>query len=743
MRPNIGIPVVRSNLYLSLMNGTVVTETDHPRPQGAEIAMLAIVLAAGAVLRAWNLSWGLPDVFEEATPFMVARTFWGGVGGTIGFRPDFFHYPALSFYLHFLVQGAQYLAGALTGQFPTIDAFRGQLETNPGGFMLAARSLSLLFDIGTVALGWLTARRMFGRAAALGTALLLAFNPILLEGATGVNVDVILTFFLVLALHQSLKLPGSGTARPFILTGIVIGLAASTKYTGALFLVLPALVIAASGLARRDGGPHHGRSTAGRALLVPLSAGLVFMALNPYILIDPQGFLRDFTYEQYHMSYGHLGLDASRTTGDFYLFGTLVPRLGLMFVAGAAAGAVISFARKHVGGISLFITALTYLVVISTWVMRAERYLLPAVPFLTILCAAGCVRAAGGASALLSRFFPGRNPGQKPLFTAMSLTVLAIGAALIVPVGESVAYLVESGRTDTRTVAREWIAENVAPGSVITSGPFGISFPPDRQVLYIPFVATGSEATAPFYDVRWYEDFELLIASDYDYGRYSREPDRFRDLLKFYDDLRSGWKLLAEIPSDSLHRGPTLWFYTPGTTGQAAEFDRSLLSRLSTVSDSALVSRFAQNLSGALYARGRLRKCEQILEAGLRFDPGNLALTRIRAYMLYKEERFTEAGELLTRAVREWGESYDLLSLHGDILLRTGDPDGAEKLLLRARDLRPGSPLPYTLLIGIYSERRDTASLIRTLERYRSIAPSETGESARIGGWIDSLRTGR
>jgi len=394
---------------------------------------------------------------------------------------------------------------------------------------------------------------------------------------------------------------------------------------------------------------------------------------------------------------------------------------------------VTTIAKRETGGIGAVLMLVVYVAVISSWTMRAERYLLPVIPLLAILGAAGCVRVA------LSIRIP--RAGRASLMR--TLPVFSLIAALIVPFRGSLAYLDRAGRTDTRTLAREWIDENVSPGSVITSGPFGITFPPDRRVVYIPFVATGSEATAPFYDVRWYEDFELLVASDYDYARYAREPDRFSGILKFYDDLRKEWNLLEEISADSLTRGPTLWFYTPGRNPHPEEFDGSLLEGLSTVSDSGLVADFARNLSGALFTRGRLRKCEQILELGLRFDARNPALTGSMAFVLYKEGRFAEAEGVLEGIRGDEDGSFDLLTLRGTILTETGHPEEAEKLLLRARDLRPGSTLPYTLLLRIYAELRDTTALLETLGAYRSIVPPGTEEEARAGAWIDSLTNRR
>lgn len=70
-----------------------------------------------------------------------------GRGGHVAFNPDFFHYPALSFYIHFIGLRLRFLAGSVTGTYESLDAFR------------------------------------------------LAMNPLMIGSAQGVNVYVILTFF--------------------------------------------------------------------------------------------------------------------------------------------------------------------------------------------------------------------------------------------------------------------------------------------------------------------------------------------------------------------------------------------------------------------------------------------------------------------------------------------------------------------------------------------------------------------
>jgi hypothetical protein len=76
---------------------------------GKETWALLTVLALAAILRGVGIEWGLPEVYEEATPLREAWDMWGW-GDERGFdlNPHFFNYPSLFISLQFVVQAVLY-----------------------------------------------------------------------------------------------------------------------------------------------------------------------------------------------------------------------------------------------------------------------------------------------------------------------------------------------------------------------------------------------------------------------------------------------------------------------------------------------------------------------------------------------------------------------------------------------------------------------------------------------------------
>ena len=282
---------------------------------------------------------------------------------------------------------------------------------------------------------------------------------------------------------------------------------------------------------------------------------------------------------------------------------------------------------------------------------------------------------------------------------------------------------------DTRTVTTDWITTQLPAGAAIAAGPFGINFNTTKYlILPIPFHPVFTDNMAPFYDTRWYEDLDYIIASDYDYGRYALEPGRYQTFLRFYDTLRASWKLVYEIKPGPDRNGPVLWIYHRERPVPNAPFDSALMSGLAAVNDSERVENFAGRLALILSFKGKYLKSGQLLRQVLAVDPRNAKARSELANVYYKSGQYLEAVPQIEAGVAVTPADANLLMLRGNIMLKLDRVDAAESSFVRVLTLDARQDTAYQSLMLIYAQRDDRRKLIGLLDRYKNILPPEKAQ---------------
>ena len=532
-----------------------------------------VALAVG--LRLVGIDWGLPQVYEEAYPFKKAWPMWGWGEAPLDLNPHFFNYPSLFFYVQWLGQGLLFLGLRLFGVVHSVLDYRALYELDKTPFYLMGRTLTVLFAAGTVWATWVLGRRLRGQWTGALAAFLLAVNAFHVSKSQVIEVDVPLTFFVMLTLYYALRLLEEPRRRDYVLAGLCGGLAAATKYSG-LFLVLP--ILAAHALAwRRARKGERGAAPSSRRpgwLREPLLAlavfGLALISASPYILLDFSSFWVGFNYERLHMKVGHFGVDASPAL-PFYLR-TLASSLLGWPLALAALGALVVFlvVRRSGWALVLAIFPLVYLAAISSFSMKADRYVLPLVPIAAIF------------AAVLVEDMLARLRALRPRLTLAA----GVAATLVLAAPAFVGYARGLSRLqpDTRTLARQWLEANVPAGAYVVSESYGpepltaldvYNFSADLRERIVgkigetkvyafyslPMLQVGAEYVAPFYALYRYDGIaDYIVISSSVGSRYRKDPALFAPMLAFYDSLASRWTLAKELgPADGT--GPRLSIY--------------------------------------------------------------------------------------------------------------------------------------------------------------------------------------
>lgn len=535
---------------------------------------LSLVLGASA-LRVYGAGWGLPEVYEEATPLTMAWSMWGwGTGEGIDLNPHFFNYPGLTIYIQFVVQGLLYLVMRAVRAVGSAADFHALYITDKTAFLYAGRLVSCFFGAATVLVTWLTARLARGRQTAAVAGLLIAINVFHIERSQMIEVDVPMTFFIMLAFWAMLKTIDSPTLRNRVLTGASIGLAVSSKYT-ALFLVLP--LAAAWMMMLRSSGPSRRKSVSG-IFTVAASAAAVFAVTSPYVILDFQTFLNHLSIERSHMALGHFGIEGSGAI-LFYLRALAVRLLGFPMTAAAAAGMIyFAFIKRRRWAVLMALFTLPYLLTVGSWAMKADRYILPLVPILVVFASAMTEEVCSSA----------RISSLRHAYR----TAAAVGAVMIMAAPMLFQYpgILRRMNPDSRTIAKGWITRHIPSGSFIaleTHGPLlhkpltismlneevrsivlrRIQDEPHYAVLTIPMHQTSPELTGVFYDISLYRDVDVIMTSSAVRDRYMKDPEKFGRQIDFYEYLDSRYRRIAVIEPDR-GEGPVISIYAnPASSG--------------------------------------------------------------------------------------------------------------------------------------------------------------------------------
>lgn len=572
------------------------------------------VLALALGVRVLGLDWGLPQVYEEAYPFKRSWPMWGwGPDASLDLNPHFFNYPTLYFYVQFIGQGLLYVVLRVFGVVDSVLDYRVLYALDKTPFYLMGRSLTVLFAAGTVLVTYRLGAHVRGFTAGVVAALLVAVNHVHITKSQVIEVDVPLTFFLVTCVYFCVRILSEPNLKHYVLAGLFAGLATSTKYSGMLLplciLLAHAVVVrrtlASTGSAARvtvsqarkpakargakRRRPAHGPAVAGptragggigafvstfvgsRSLV---AAGLVAMAAlaltSPYILLDSENFWIGFNYERAHMRIGHFGQDESSTI-LYYLRIMTDSLMGWpLTLTSIAAVVYLVFVRRHAWAAIVSLFPIVYLTLISTFTMRAERYILPLMPL-------ACVLSAALAYELLER-------ARAPLARRAALLTAAVGVVLALPSVLSFAADRSRLRDDTRTLARRWIETHVPPGAYIASEaygpePFSVielaglqldvrerlqekqSEMPIYAMAPIPMLQVLPELMAVFYDIELYRGLvDYIVTSSSVSSRYRKDPEKFAAQVAFYEELENHWELVQSFgPSDGT--GPRLEIY--------------------------------------------------------------------------------------------------------------------------------------------------------------------------------------
>ncbi len=407
-------------------------------------ALLGGMLAVALASRVWLLTDGVPFAVGIDEPAIVDRAL--RILHTGDWNTHIFDYPPLVIYLHAAVAIVRFLIGALNGEWASLDQF--QIES----VYAAGRLVAALIGVATVWITYRLGHDLESSTLGLVAAAQLAVFPMHVRESHFILTDVPVTALTTAAVWLSVRAVNLETARVYAGAGVAIGLAAAAKYNGVVALV-PLLVI----------WSLRGRTAAGgyRHLAVALaSAAAAFVLVAPYTILDLPAFLNGFAAQASRFAVGRVpGGDPAWLVYVKHL--SLADRWWLP-LAGLGALAALGRRAARLRWAPVIAFGAAYFYVLSTHAPVFARYALPLVPIV-------CLCAAKGLLELVKVIAPRR----RTRLAGVATTIAAVAIALVFLV-QTIGWLDQIRRKDTRDLAAAWLISNIPAGTrlvVENSGP--------------------------------------------------------------------------------------------------------------------------------------------------------------------------------------------------------------------------------------------------------------------------------
>lgn len=452
--------------------------------------LLLGLLAAALAVRAWFLSAGVLYAVGIDEPAIVDRAL--GILHTGDWNTHAFDYPTLVIYVNALVAIARYLWGASHGQWSSLAGM------DIGAVYTSGRLVAALIGTSTVWLTYRLGRDLESPWLGLLAGAQLAVLPMHVRESHYILTDVPVTALVTLTVWLAIQAARTRTVSAYAWAGATAGLAGAAKYNGVVAVVAIAIVW----VLHERSAPDRAR----KAAAAVLAMAAAFLLTVPYAVLDLPNFLEGLGAQMARFS------RRPRAVGDaaWLVYAKHLSLAGWFWLPTAGLGAAVVLVRKssRLRWIAPVGFTLVYFYVLATHPRIFGRYALPLLPAICLLAAVPVVELAQ----LCRRI--------KLLEGWPADRVVLVAGALALTMGftvQSVRWVGQLNRPDTRQMAASWMIANVPRGARIAVEYSGPKYLDQAGFEVLPSgLLTGQPAS-------WYleERVEYLVISSADLSRYS------------------------------------------------------------------------------------------------------------------------------------------------------------------------------------------------------------------------------
>jgi 4-amino-4-deoxy-L-arabinose transferase-like glycosyltransferase len=489
------------------------------------LKILILILLLALAVRLVGISFGLPYIYhvDEARFANISLDYFSG-----DLNPHFFHVPTLYTYMVAGIWAVYFHTGKIFGVFDTTADFLGSFSENPTLFVILGRLLTVLLSVGTVFLVYWIGTKMYNRRVGTIASLFLIFSHVHNKISHYMVPDSPMIFLFMLAFLFIWYIYEKGDRKYYVLAGLFAGLAMATKYGGQI-LFLPLLLAHVFRVLDRK------QPVRDIFLSVPLYLSGIFFVLGfflgcPYCFLDYPAFWKGFSWQSQHLYVeGHFGSSTAQPAWLFYLQNGFRENIGLLSQFLAIGGVAYSMIKHRKKDIILLSIPLVLFIIIGGWKAMAVRYLLPLTPFFILIASVFLdsilTKIESGLAKSPASFL--LHSGQKGWLSAFIILIFILPS-----IHKVTRFDMSLRQKDTRTVARDWIEENIPAGSYMAKEMYG---PPISEEKYnVHYRHTLGQVSIEYLSNR---NVEFVVISDIMYSRFISAPDEFPRQANFYKSL--------------------------------------------------------------------------------------------------------------------------------------------------------------------------------------------------------------
>jgi len=407
------------------------------------LILLGIVILA-VLLRVIGITHSFPFIFHPDEPTVVRSA----LGIRFDPNPGHFDWPHLFIYQnYFLFMFFSKIRDILAavGLKSVVSSLSPIIWDDYLIFYLLTRLFAALLGAFTVIPVFYAAKNLFGIKAGYFSALAMSIMPFHVWHSHYSLVDVPMAFWVASAMYFCTRILKEESLKNYLLAGVLIGFAASTKYNGGLAVLMISLA-------------HFYRvKKIDKSLLLVVYSGLVaivgFILGTPYSLLDFDTFIRTDSPRGALWQFTNVG---SLPLGDHIfsfvrsLFSTLFEDMGYTFTAVFIGFFIYLLADKFILKkykpanyiLFFYVVALFLIYYISGFEKARSHYFLFIVPFITVILG------------YFSKFL-------YEIVVNKKLVNLILVIVFFLPMLFSLKNTITFYRKDTRVIAYEWLKNSI------------------------------------------------------------------------------------------------------------------------------------------------------------------------------------------------------------------------------------------------------------------------------------------